>query len=102
MLLTKHNFFDPIIPYITEMNYEVRTIVIEVPSSLALDVEGMEKYIKDYIVLKTTTSDVWIKSTTTVLSGKIKDKEIFDYLFFSVFGKINNVEISMRDPNILL
>lgn len=70
--LTKHDFFDPIIPYIIEMETRTQKITIELPKSINLDSDEIMKYFKDAILQTSRKS--------SRLCGIIKDKEIFSYL----------------------
>ena len=79
MQLTKHNFFDPIIPYIKYMNSENQVIEIRVPYNLVLDYDEAAKYFKTDLTFCSIRrfNDVY----EYTISGTLIDKDVFDYLF---------------------
>ena len=82
MQITKHDFFDPIIPYITEMDSKNQTISVDVPRDIILNSSEMDMYFKNWdkrvVSVKAMSDEYFILFST--LSGIIKDKQVFDYV----------------------
>jgi hypothetical protein len=68
------SFFDPIVPYIRELSNE-GWIRIDIPLSLALDIQEISKYMEDNVTLN------YVRGSHTELMGFLKDKTLIDYLF---------------------
>lgn len=83
MSITNHDFFDPIIPYITEMDSNNQTVSIRIPRDIILNHDEIHKYFGNDLKIEAVTMtlrDGFKTVLSKALSGTIKDKDLFNYL----------------------
>lgn len=72
--LINTSLFDPIVPYIRELS-NGGWIRIDIPLSLALDIQEISKYMEGDVTLN------YVRGSHTELMGFLKDTTLIDYLF---------------------
>lgn len=75
--------FNPIIPYIKEMDFETQFVVIKIPSNLILDLDKLHDCFKSDLKIEAVTvtlRDGFKIVVSKVLSGTIIDIHLFNYL----------------------